>query len=249
MADAPSKVDVNNEQVKKFAQEGIDKLNESGKKVELEKIVEAVFYPPAGKLMYDIKIQTKDGQECMVQVMKESGPDTSVMIDCEKKSRKRRESEPVPEDKPMNSKVDDPQVKKYAQEGVDKLNESGQKVRLNEIVEAIFFPPAGKVMYEIKMKVENIENKDDMKVCTVTVEKTSGPDVDVHVDCNSKMTKRAVEEMPQIGQPYIADKPVPLDVTKPDIVNYAKDGLKEYAKKYPDAKVEVVEIVEALWVS
>lgn len=341
LADAPSKVDVNNDQVKKYAQEGVDKLNESGKNVELDKIIEATFYPPAGKLMYDIKMKMKDGQECITHVWKESGPDTSVTVDCGN-NRKRRDTEPVimdkpmnqqvddpqvkkyaqegiekliqsgdkvrldkiveatffppagklmyeikmnvqneesndmkmctvhvekgspdvsvhvecdksrrrrakdePEDMPMKRKVDDPQVKKYAEEGVEKLKMSGDKVRLNEIVEATFFPPAGKLMYEIKMKVENDDKKDDMKVCTVHVERGSGPDVEIHVECDSKKEKRATGESPQMGDDYIADKPIGLDVTKPDIINYAKEGLKEYAKKYPDSKVEVVEIVEA----
>lgn len=206
--------------------------------MKLDKIIDATFFPPAGKLMYEIKMNVKSEKNmdivkmCTVNVEK-GNPDVSVNVNCDEI-----------EDMPTKEKVDDPQVKKYAQEGVDKLNENSEKkVHLNEIVEATFFPPAGKLMYEIKIKVENKEKKDDMKICTVHVERESGPNVKIHVECDSKKMKRSVEEIPQ---GYIADKPVGLDVTKPDIVNYVNEGLKLYAQKHPDDKVDLVKIVEAL---
>lgn len=60
------------------------------------------------------------------------------------------------------------------------------------------------------------------------------------------MVKRATEELPQIEHSYVPNFPIPLDVKKSHVVDRAKEGLNEYAKKYPDSKVEVAEIIEAL---
>ena len=212
IADLPTDLKIDDPEVKKYAQLAVDKLggHSSGTKGIVSRIEEAKSYPPSGKLLYKIKLKIgatkcpKDSKEdceydpepgddnCEISIFNVADKENSAAIMCWKVGRRRRraaddDGEPQIADFPSKPSVDDPQVKLYAGKGVDKLKATGigpADPVLEKILEATFFPPAGKLLYEIKIKVGSKQNKQaDSQDCKVNVWRESDGEPSVEVEC------------------------------------------------------------------
>ena len=264
----------------KYAKQAAQKLSEiSGTEQTLKNILQATFFPPAGKLLYEIKIelgnsQNEDTKLCTTMVWRESDAEPSVTVECAETRKKRAgENQLVIADLPTKLSIDDPEVKKYAQKAVDQFgspNSQDKKARITEIVEATSYPPAGKLLYSIKLKIGTTKcskgsDKENCELdvgagddsCEIKVFRETDKDPSMTIECfKDAKRRRAVDtivctenEKPIIhddnDDDYIADLPAELSTDDPEVKKYAQRGLEEYAKKNSGSEVTLLQILEA----
>ena len=185
--------------MKLYAEKGVEKLKISAVGVSdavLKEIVDAIYFPPPGKIIYDVFIRVESKLlknpilECTVNAWREPDAEPSISIDC-------GEIELALPSKPS---VDDPLVKSYAVVGVQKLAETSTGPAapvLKEVLEATAFPADDKLAYVIKIKVGSKQNEDSQE-CRVNVPR--GNDVDpVIVECDQVRKKRGDDSKPQLA--------------------------------------------------
>ena len=270
IADLPTKVSADDPEIKKYIQKGFDRFNRLGawkRKPIVTEVSEVTAYPPSSKLRYMIRLkfgstkcrlesdeqncdydpEVKRYDDCQIEIFRETDKEDSMNLTCATLYRTRRAVDGQSQilDLPSKPSVDDPQVKLYAGKGIEKLAATSTGPSdpvLEKILEATFFPPAGKLLYEIKIKVGSKQNKDDSQQCTVNVWRESDAEPSVAVECGQSRRRRAGEE----NQPKVLDLPIKLGEDNAQVKKFAELGVQKYAESSADSKTPIlVKILEA----